>query len=319
MRCSTLIAIVLLAVVTYGQQARPFAQLDTTKIRIGEHVTLDLSISYRVDEGESKILFPSLKDTITGKVEVVKAGMVDTSLIDPENDPYAFRRSQRIVITSFEEGFWAIPPFQFNVNGDTLETTPLLLEVQTVDVDTTLAIKDIKEIYEVPFTFMDWLKNNWQWVAGGVGVAGLLALVLFLVFRKRPMEEEGSNEPSIPYYIRYRTALDELEEKKLWQSGLVKQYYIELTEILREYLEKRYSINALEFTTAQLIGALSFTEMPADKRTQLQNLLELADMVKFAKALPIGEENEMALRTSRELIDSTRDRSEDLKRSNEVE
>lgn len=319
MKFTSTIVTLLLYGALFGQQAVPFASIDTTTIRIGEQVKVELSITYRVDKGEMNIEFPVFKDTITGNIEIVRSGPIDTTLIDKENDPYAFRRTQELIITSFEQGIWAIPPFQFNVNGEKVETDPLLLEVQTVDVDTTQAFKDIKEIYEVPFTFMDWLKNNWEWVAGGVGVAALLALVLYLIFRKRPMEIEDNKEPDIPYYIRFRTALDELEERRLWQQNKVKLYYIELTDILRGYLEERYQVNALEFTTNQLMASLSFTEMPADKRERLKNLLELADMVKFAKAHPIGEENEMALRTAQEILDSTRDRSDELNSTNEVD
>jgi len=319
MKFTLTIATLLLYGALFGQQAVPFASMDITTIRIGEQAKVELSISYRVDKGEMNIEFPVFKDTITGNIDIVRSGAIDTALINKENDPYAFRRTQELIITSFEQGIWAIPPFQFNVNGETVETDPFLLEVQTVDVDTTQAFKDIKEIYEVPFTFMDWLKNNWEWVAGGVGVAALLALVLYLIFRKRPMEIEDKKEPEIPYYIRFRTALDELKERRLWQQDKVKLYYIELTDIVRGYLEERYQVNALEFTTNQLIAALSFTEIPADKRERLKNLLELADMVKFAKAHPIGEENEMALRTAQEILDSTRDRSDELNSTNEVD
>ena len=319
MRMVSSISTLLLALTCVAQSAKPSATLDTSKIRIGEQTRLELAISYRVDEGETSVVFPMLMDTITGKIEIVRADTITKSLIDKENDPYAFRESQELVITGFEEGFWAIPPFQFDVNGDTIETNPLLLEVLTVEVDTTEAIKDIKEIYEIPFTFMDWLRDNWEWVAGGAGVVALLALVLFLVLRKRPMEQEDQPEPDIPYYIRFRTALDELEEKKLWQRGKIKSYYVELTEIIRGYIQRRYTVNALEFTTAQLISALSFTEMPPDKREGLKILLELADMVKFARSLPTGEENEMAIRTARELIDATRDRGAELRNIDEVE
>jgi len=319
MKFGITIANLLLYGALFGQQAVPYASIDTTTIRIGEQARIELSISYRVDKGEMLIKFPTFSDTITGNIEIVRAGRIDTALIDKENDPYAFRRTQELTITSFEQGFWAIPPFQFSVNGETIETTPLLLEVQTMEVDTTQAFKDIKEIYEVPFTFMDWLKKNWEWVAGGAGVAALLALVLFLIFRKRPMEVEEKNEPEIPYYIRFRSALDELEERSLWQQDKVKLYHSELTDILRGYIEHRYNVNALEFTTAQLVAALSFTEMPPDTRERLKNLLELADMVKFAKAHPVGEENKMAMKSAKEIIDSTRDRSDELTSSNEVD
>lgn len=319
MRKLLFIAILLSSQVLLAQVGQPQALLDTSKIRIGEQAKIALSLSYRVNDGEMDIKFPSFTDTITGKIEIVRAGKVDTALIDKKNDPYAFRRTQELVITSFEEGFWAIPPFQFSINGDTVETLPLLLEVQTVEIDTTQAIRDIKEIYEVPYTFTDWLKDNWQWVAGGAGVLAVLALVLFLIFRKKPMEEEPVEDPEIPDYLRALLALDELEKQELWQKGNVKLYYVELTEILRGYIEERYKVHALEFTTAQLMAALSFTEMPADKRERLNNLLQMADMVKFAKAKPIIGENEMALRTARELIEQTRDRSAELTKSDAPE
>lgn len=312
MRALISIAMLVFTCTLLAQHAQPLAELDTNKLRIGEQATISLSLSYRVDQGPMEIYFPDIKDTITGQIEVINVGAVDTALIDKEHDPYAFRRTQELVITSFEEGFWAIPPFHFIVNDDTLETVPLLLEVGTVQVDTTQAIKDIKEIFEVPYTFVDWLKDNWKWVAGGAGVLAVLAVVLLLIFRKKPIEVAHAEEPDLPDYLRALLALDELEKKQLWQNGKVKRYYVDLTDILRNYIEDRYKVHALEYTTAQLVSALQLTEMPADKRERLNSLLQIADMVKFAKAKPTGDENEMAMRTARDLIEQTRNRSAEI-------
>lgn len=292
----------------FGQPTiTPAAELNTSTILIGGQARIDLSVNYRVDEGQGvNIVWPSITDTLTGKVEVAADSGVDTVLLQPQTDPYLFSQRRTITITSFDSGYWAIPPFKFIINGDTAETAPLLLTVNTVEVDTTAAIRDIKDIYELPFSWRYWLKHNWPYIAGGVAVLAAILLVVREVRRRRKRPAAvAAHEPPKSLHIRTLEALEEVGRKKLWQQGLVKQHHSEVTDILRGYIEERYRVPALERTTDELIKELSLSAMGPGLREQLRNLLMLADMVKFAKWNPSPTENEQLLAGAIRVVQET--------------
>ncbi|MCB9361013.1 MAG: hypothetical protein H6587_06360 [Flavobacteriales bacterium] len=281
------------------------AKADTNSILIGEQINITLQSNYRVDEGEINIIFPTLYDTINEFVEVVNKSVIDTLIPDKE-DPYAFAQQQTITITSFDSGYYAIPPFRFVINNDTIETEPILIEVQTMPVDTAQAIFDIKGVIDEPFSFTDWLKDNWWWmVAILVLIIGVIYLIKFLKNRK-PNEVVEEVVPEIPVHIIALEKLEKIRDEKLWQSGKVKLYHSHISEILREYIENRYQVNALEETTAEILHGLRLQNISPELMNKLTQTLTLADLVKFAKEQPLPNENEMSITAAIEFVNTTK-------------
>ncbi|MFZ5552016.1 MAG: LPXTG cell wall anchor domain-containing protein [Bacteroidota bacterium] len=278
------------------------ATISRDSILIGEQVIYRLTLEY---SGKAAMEWPRFSDTLGhGKIEILKTG--DFSESGNENKKI---RQQEITITCFDSGYYAIPPSFVVMNGDTIESNPLLLEVHTVEVDTTKAIRDIKEIYEEEFTFAEylqslwqWMKDNWYYFAGGAVLAGLL---LFLLLRKKKNDEKPA-VPALPEDVEALQKLKELDNKKLWQDGKIKEYYVELTDIIRNYIERRFKVPALEQTTDEIMHSLRFAEIKDENRHQLKALLKTSDLVKFAKEKPAGTENEQALKVSVDFIESTR-------------
>ncbi len=296
----------LAGVPAHAQQVKPHAALDTAQILIGQQAHLELSVTYRVDSGHVNIQWPAITDTLAAKVPVLHDSHVDTILPDKAKDPYLFKQTRTLTITSWDSGFWAIPPFQFVINGDTVGTEPLLLTVHTVAVDTTKAFRDIKEIYTLPFSLMEWLREQWPWVAGGLAlVAVLTALIIYLRKRKRRPKPLAPEPPKAPLHVRTLLALEALQQKKLWEQDRQKEYHSELTDILRGYIEERYGVRALEQTSEELLAALRLSSMPSASRGQLAQVLRLADMVKFAKWKALPAENEQAMSTAVRLVQET--------------
>ena len=291
-----------------AQQIKPGAELDKEHILIGQQAHLVLSVGYPKDQQAPVIGWPTVADTITGKIDVVAAGVIDTLLADP-NDPGLSRQTRTLTITSWDSGYWAVPPFVFTINGDTMETRAMLLTVNTVEVDTAAAIKDIKEIYEVPYGWTDWLRENWPWVAGGAAATAVVAAVVIMLIRRarRPKKAVIAAEPEKPLHVRTLLALEEVDKKKLWQQGLVKEHHSAVTDILRGYIEERFQVPALESTTDDLLSILRMSSMGAGQREQLANLLRMADMVKFAKWTPLPTENEQLLAGAIKLVQQTTD------------
>lgn len=132
----------------------------------------------------------------------------------------------------------------------------------------------------------------------------LIATLMYRYARKR--ETEVRVMPKIPAHIVANKALIELNNRKLWQNGKFKQYYTALTQIIRVYISERWGISALEFTTDEIITALSDVEIPRDSRIALVQMLRTADMVKFAKAQPDAEVNEESYLAAFYFVENTK-------------
>lgn len=304
----TLCAALLCIKSTSIAQIKATAKLDSNEIIIGQQVKLQLSIQYRVDGGKRiQVLWPEITDTIRKEVEVVSQSKIDT-IVD-KADPFLFTQTQTLNITSFDSGYWAIPPFKF-LAGDTngIFTDPLLLQVSTMAVDTTQAIKDIKEPYEETYTWIDWLKDNmiYVWVLLG---ALLVLLIFYLIVRytrkvKPPMVEVEI--PKIPAHIIAFEKLDKLKTENLWQNGKLKLYHSQLTDIIREYIENRFKIQALEQTTEEILYGFRKVAIDDESKSKLKQVLIIADLVKFAKEQPLPNENEMSMTNSYDFIHGTK-------------
>jgi hypothetical protein len=215
------------------------------------------------------------------------------------------RQVRTLELTSFDTGFWAVPPFRFIVNGDPLDTRALLLEVRTVEVDTAQGLRAIKDIHVLPFSLGYWLREHVLWIVGGVVV--LVALVALVLFLRRKPRVTMPAAPAVVLPLKDRTlaALRALETERVWQQGDHKGYHSRLTDVLRGYIEERYRVPALESTTDELLKELRVSALSTDHRGQLENMLRLADMVKFAKALPAPQENEQMMAGALRFVEDT--------------
>ena len=278
--------------------------LDTTTLRIGEQATLTMSVQYRTDAGVPTIAWPAINDTLAPHVEVVSDSGVDTL---PSRDiASAFAQQRLLKLTSFDTGYWAIPPFRFAMNGSVMETKPVLLHVIGVPLDSTLTARDIKGIHELPFSIAYWLREHVTWIAGGVAIVGLAVLLLWLILRKKKAKPvKAAPVVEIPIHLRTLEALNALEKQRLWQSGEHKAYHSRITDLLRAYIEERYRVPAMESTTDELLQELKVSALPVDHRNQLGNMLRMADMVKFAKAHPSPVENEQMMSGALRFVQDT--------------
>jgi hypothetical protein len=300
--------ILLLLVVTFQVKAQSFsveAIPDTNKLMIGEQVKVNLRVTYRVDNGAVNVVFPTLYDTINEFVEIVSKSRIDTVIPD-KSDPYRFYQEQNIVLTSFDSGYYVVPPFQFVINNDTVETEAFLLEVNTLEVDTTQGIFDIKQPISEPFSFLDWLKENWWWMVAILVLAVAIYLLVRYLKNRKPKEVVEEIIPIIPYHVIALEKLEKLKQEQLWQKGKVKLYHSHISEILRDYLEHRYQINALEETTAEIIYGLRLQLISSEQMNKLTQTLTLADLVKFAKEQPLPLENEQSLTFAVAFIEATK-------------
>jgi hypothetical protein len=286
--------LLLLATVAAGQEAGVEARLDTNRLLIGDQVALHFTFT---GPAGTQVLWPRLPDTIYNSIQVIDRGKPDTTL---SQDQRTLTIHQRLLLTSFDTGFYSLPPipFYYRILPDTAtrvaETNMLLFEVATVPVDTTKAIKPIKGPIRVPLTFRDIL----PWLLLGLGIAVVISLLVWYLKRRKKNAPLFSLIPAVvrkPHEIALE-GLEGLRQKKIWQAGHFKEYHSELTDILRTYIEERFAVRALESTTDEIMEGMSAAEgIRKENLDQLRRVLVLADLVKFAKARPVGGENEESL------------------------
>ncbi len=203
---------------------------------------------------------------------------------------------------TFDADTLTLPPLAIRLTGGQMATTnPLELVVIATPAPSDLNdMADLKDILHEPVWWSDYL----PWV---LAIAGLIALVFVVQWLQNRRQRRGSRSRSLelPADELARRKLSVLDRKKLWQAGDVKAYYAELTFILREYLQKRYSIPALESTTEETLAYLQQCDFPPDLRQPLTETLLQADLVKFAKSTPPESFHEQALYQAHMLVEST--------------
>lgn len=284
-----------------AQDIQARAKLDMSTIRIGDQAKLHLSVE---QPSKEQVSFPKLADTLTGKVQVISSGKQDT--IRDQNNPDRITVTKSIIITSFDAGDYTIPAFVFSTKTGDVKTNEIELSVQSVKVDTTKAIYDIKQPLAVSYSFMDWLKDNWHWIVLGVVIIlSIAGIIWYLQKRKNNKPAIIIPEPVIPVHTIALNKLKALRDKKLWQQNEVKQHYIELSDVIREYLEKRYQIKTQEKTTDEIFEGLENVEITAENKQMLHHLLMTADLVKFAKEQPLPLENEQHIETAIDFVHKT--------------
>lgn len=297
-----------------AQDVKVKAELDSSSIRIGQQTKLTLSIQYKVNTDDRiQIQWPEIKDTLRKEVEVVNQSKIDT-VIPNKNDPYTFLQTKSIYVTSFDSGYWAITPFKFIVNNDTngVYTDALLLSVSTVSVDTTQAIKDIKQPFSTDYNWIDWIKDHKLLISAILLGILVLALIIYFIRKhaKKPVPVIEEKVVVIPPHIRALEKLEKLKGEKLWQEGKLKQYHIALTDIIREYIESRFKIQAMEQTTEEILYGFRNVAIDGESKERLRQILLLGDLVKFAKEQPLPNENEMSMNNAFDFVHGTK-REED--------
>jgi hypothetical protein len=277
-------------------------RLDSSKILIGNQTALTLQV--KLTDGK-KVRFPNLPDTLSKGLEVVSQFAADTSEVDG-----GLLLTKRYLITSFDSGSYVVPriPVLF-FNGakvDTLYTQPLKLRVNTVAVDSTkVPLYGIKGNIKAPYTFQE--------IA--LAILSILLLIgivigIYRYFRRSKDEPIFTFRKKViepPHVIAFRE-LEQLKQKKLWQSGQVKEYYSELTDILRVYIEERMDINAMEMTSFEILAALNANGY-SNKAIfdRLMAMLNTSDLVKFAKYSADPIENDSASACVYDFIDDTKE------------
>ncbi len=259
--------------IVFSQQPSVIAVLNKDRLLIGEQAKLDIEYKIPVSTPVSGLF--NLPDTFN-HLEVINRSPIDSSL---EGGVKTYRQS--FTITGFDSGIWTIPPVSLIADKRKISSPPLSIAVIPVHLSDS-TYHDIREIIDVPAVETNW----WYWVAWTLSLVLLGVLIwLWLKTRKnkpvtlQPIEVKGS---------ALEEALQRLQElKKAGYTGRGewKLYYSTLSEIFRNYTERKYHLGFLQKTTDEILFVMH-EKLPREMLGELAGTLRVADAVKFAKYQP---------------------------------
>ncbi len=270
-----------------GQEIKLRTALEHDSIWLGDQIKLMIVVE---QTSGTKIEFPQLPDSIQ-KIEILSKSRIDTSKLEGTR----IQLKQSYLVTCFDSGAHFIPPFTFKIRKegsiDSLRSNDLTLFVKYPPVDLKKGPVDIKKPFAAPVT----LKEIAPWLLGIILIGTIVFLVIYAISRRnrnKPLFQRPP-KPKLPAHVIALQELDKLKGEELWQHEKVKDYYTRLTDIVRVYIEERFMVSAMEQTTFEILNSLKAKESQIEAKsvTELKEILEVADLVKFAKLTPLSDEN----------------------------
>lgn len=278
------------------------ATLDSAYVTMGNITALTVEV---VESRDANSMVGFIPETMPKEVEVVGEASCDTVNLDDN----VRQITRRIILQSFDSGAYALPPVFYMNGNDTMLSNIVTLKVNPVDVSALEDIHGNADTLTVKshwYDFLpDWIIDYWGWILLTIViVAGGVCAVL--IFTKRVAVPFIPAKKPVPPYEMARQRLDRLHEQHLCERGQEREYYTELTDILREYIDKRFGINAMEMTSRQILDHLNANPATKPSERLMRQILEVADFVKFAKMRPMPEDNTKSFNHAVEFVENTK-------------
>lgn len=299
-----------------AQRTTVSAKVDPSEIKIGQQAVLNVQAIAPVGE---RVAFPVFQGKLVDGIEVLAMLKPDTTTAHG-----VMTINQKYIITSFDSTLYNIAYIPVVAGKDTLRTNGFGLKVKSVDLSSStkeylaqikgksepldfvkLKLHDIKDVLSAPFVWTDFL-IYFLWALLIVLLLGMLVAAYILYKRKKEKGYYFKPAVVLPPHVLAMQALDEIRSKKIWQQGLEKEYFTELTDTLREYIENRYGLSSFEKTSDEILTSLKLVTDTESPLEGLNQILKLADLVKFAKYKPLPDENDLSLMNAYLYINQTK-------------
>lgn len=273
------------------------ASVDRAQVTIGDPIRYTVQVTAAAD---TEVMIPVLSGSL-GEFTISDFGELPTRT---EHGRVIVSRWYTLSVFATGDHLVPAPKVPYRTPGEDLrevEGNEVLVGVSSLlaQEKNPTDIRDIKSPEEVPF----------DWRPYGIGAAvivavGLLGTGLFY-WLNRPRRQRML-APEAPHELAL-AALHKLRARHLIEAGQFEEYYIQLSAIVRRYLEDRFSLRAPEMTTEEfLLAVASDGRLAPAHRRLLSEFLSQADLVKFAKHLPTLQDSESAYTAARRFVEETR-------------
>lgn len=305
----TVILLTFVCVSTMNAKVSVKARLDSVDLLMGKLTTLSLEVVQ--DKGKPGG-FPLFRDVDPSKgyvgvcgdsIELRTSYKADTV----ELGSGRIQINYKVPLQAFDSGTYRLPQFVYVSESDSARSNALTLNVVPVNVTAEDPIAGLAPVADpenpsILDAVPDWIYNYW-WVILILILAAVAAIWAVKRYKKEGTVLKKKPEPS-PYHVAM-TRLRELKAKNLWEQGMEKEYFTQLTDILRIYLDRRFGINAMEMTSREIMDRLYDSDVK-DKRDYVRQILSVADFVKFAKVRPLPADNIAAYENAVKFVEETK-------------
>jgi len=291
-----------------GSAVRLDVKLDSAYLVMGRSTMLHLDLTKpKGDKGELTLfkelrengIIPVCGDSVEFRAPVGRDTVESGNTLTIKYD---------IPVQAFDSGYYRLPELLYVSGNDTSRSKQLSLKVVPVQAKAEDPINDYASVSEPEdksiFDYLpDWVVDYW-WLL--LILAAAMWAVIWLMKRYR---KEGHILPKKPEPTPYEKAvmsLRHLKEQKLWEQGMEKEYYTELTDILRSYLSGRFGINAMEMTSREILHAMHQSKGLKGYRSDMRQILDMADFVKFAKVRPLPDDCIKSFEFARHFVEDTK-------------
>ncbi|GIV45642.1 MAG: hypothetical protein KatS3mg036_0460 [Ignavibacterium sp.] len=289
---------VLIIVPVYAQEISVKAFTDSSDYLIGDHINFTLLINHSDNVG---IVTPFFRDSLK-KFEIIKELPVEKKKVENRNEI-----RYKYILSYFDSSEVTIPQIKifYRTKADTtlhaIQSDSLTLKIHKLSVKVEEDIKDVKPPVRIPF---DWLTLI-LWILAGIAILVIAYFLYKKYFRKKKVEEVGKPVIFLPPHEEALMKLDQLDREQLWQKGYIKEYHSRITEIIREYFEKRFGLPALELPTSEQLALLKRIPDAKQILELTESFLTNADLVKFARFVPMDGVNAEMMKQAIEIVNRT--------------
>lgn len=306
--------IVLIALLTspglWSQEVRVIPKLERSTILIGEQVQLNVRVVYPNNQ-VMRLVLP--EDTLVSGVEIIESVLVDSIVVNNLLNEMVYN----VTITSFDSATYMLR----NINalvGDSVYTSTdeLSLIVNTIPIDLSVPTEpmDIKGQWRPKFVWQDYLLYLYILLAIVALIVAAYYLRRYLIKRRKRQDEAPEEIYLQDPYLEAIQSIQILKRQELWEHNQVKEYYTQLTDILRRYLWRVYAIDTMDKTSSEILETFR-TKIGKDRMyTELSRILQTADLAKFARYQPDSNDNISLLSASIAFIEEHKPAAEETKK-----
>lgn len=293
-------AVALAATIASAQGLKVTAELDSTVMTQGYCTDLRVRVLGTADA--HTVDWPKEGGQLAG-VDVAKISADTADLGNGRRET-----TYTLTLQPFDPDTVTLPPLRVACGTDTAETRALVLKVLPVELDSLTTIHPMEGPVAYPAKWYDWVpqwvSDYWPWIIIAIGL--IAAAVAAWIYFRRGGTVMVRRKRIVPPYELAMHRLGQLRERRLAESGHEKEYYTELTDILRQYLEGRFGINAMEMTSTEIVRSLRANETTRMSADRMRSVLEVADFVKFAKMRPLPDDNVKSYNAAVAFVEDTR-------------